>query len=182
MLDRLKFPGRDKNRTGGFPGHTLSCSPQKAGRKSLVDSSMTQHDKVRHLGTFTDLVGSDAHVKECVMPDAAFFTALAEIIKNGLASLFQYLPHPGGKIQIGFKTQGARDIVEKSPFYGNRVDDVLTKEGSVELFRHPKAIIQSRLGMLRTIEGNQDIFYHFSLLMFRAYERSSVPSSGQDVT
>jgi hypothetical protein len=63
--------------------------------------------------------------------------------------------------------------MEKGSFYGDCVDDMLTKEGPTKLFRHPKTIIQSRFRMLRTIEGNQDILYHFSLLMFRAYERCS---------
>lgn len=43
--------------------------------------------------------------------------------------------------------------MKKGSLYRNRVDDMLTKNGTVELLSYPEPIIQSSPGMARTIEG-----------------------------
>jgi hypothetical protein len=93
-----------------------------------------------------------------------FFAAGREIVENNLAALFKNFPHLAGKIQIRFETQGTGDVVKEGPLDRDGIDDVLPEERAVEFFGYPDSLVERRLRMFRTVEGNKDVFDHASLL------------------
>src|SRR5919108_3524573 len=94
------------------------------------------------------------------MLDVLFPATLGKLLENGLTPFFEHLAHFGGKVEIRLEPKRTRNVVEEGSFDRNRIYNVLPEKHTAELFGHPDAVVQSCLGMLRTVERNQNVFDH----------------------
>src|SRR5262245_39839970 len=159
-FDGLEFLGRDKNRPRTFARDGLSGGSQKTGGKFLVDAAMADHNQIGDFRPVANLIGDQAHIEKGRVANTFLFAARHEIFENRLAALFEDLSHLAREIQIGFKSQGAGDIVKKSSFDGDGVEYMLTEKRAVEFLCDPNRVIERRPGVPRAIERNKNVLDH----------------------
>src|SRR5262249_15328758 len=131
----------NEDRARALARDALGCGAQKTRREFFVDSAVTNDDQIGDFGPFANLVGNEPDVQKDLVFDFFLPAALHEVVQNRFAPLLQHFTHLGGEIEIWFKPEGPGDVVEKSAFDGNRVDDVLAENGAVEFLSDPDGVV-----------------------------------------